>query len=50
MDERKGCRVARLKLRHGFERNCDQIDENENKQETIDGRADTVANRPCSST
>jgi hypothetical protein len=41
------CRpVAARIFRHGFERDCDQIDHNERDQRAVDPCADTVAYRP----
>src|SRR5262245_66362773 len=38
-------RIAGRILRHGFERDCDQIDHNERDQRAVDPCADTIAYR-----
>jgi hypothetical protein len=50
LNSRKGGPVTRFVFRMDPERDCDQIDEDQNDEKPIDRLADAVANRPCSAT
>jgi hypothetical protein len=45
LNSRKGGPVTRFVFRNGFQRDCDQIDEDQNDEKPIDRLADAVANR-----
>ena len=45
LNGRKGGPVMRFVFRNGFQRDRDQIDQNQNDKKSIDGRTDTITNR-----